>query len=102
MDRGRRHGEVTAAAWWEDGVVAEPAPVSPPAGSAAAPAVAPTGPNGGGKLTPFRPGDPRAAAAGRKGAEVRRARRDVQRGTSLEVAEHLATMRESFDRGELG
>ena len=53
-------------------------------------------------LRPFRAGDGRAVEMGKRSAEVRRAKRAAQRADSLAVSAHLATLRTSFDRGDLG
>jgi len=55
-----------------------------------------------GNLTPFVKGDARAVEAGRKGAAVRRARRDAKASSVREVAAVLTTLRGEFDRGSLG
>lgn len=53
-------------------------------------------------LTPFRKGDPRAAEAGRKGGEARRARRTASVASARAVGKALAEVRATFDRRELG
>jgi hypothetical protein len=56
----------------------------------------------GGKLTPFRKGDPRAAEAGRKGAAARRANRLALASSSAEVRRNLDELRGTLQRGDLG
>ena len=53
-------------------------------------------------LRPFAPGDPRAIAAGRRGAEVRRARRAVDRARTLDVAAELRTLASTYEGASLG
>lgn len=61
-----------------------------------------TTPSRTGGLIPFRKGDGRAAAAGAKGAEVRRARRDAAASSARAVAAVLGEVRDTFDRETLG
>jgi hypothetical protein len=56
----------------------------------------------GGTLRPFVKGDGRAVAAGRKGAETRRAKRAAERAASEQVAGELRRLVGSFDREALG
>jgi hypothetical protein len=53
-------------------------------------------------LRPFVPGDPRAAEAGRKGAETRAAKRAARVTSSRETAAVLRTIVDTFHRGDLG
>jgi hypothetical protein len=57
---------------------------------------------GGGKLHPFRKGDPRAAEYGRKGGEARRARAAAQASSARAVALVLDEVRGTFSRETLG
>lgn len=54
------------------------------------------------QLRPFRKGDSRAAEMGRKGAESRRARRDVTQRSARDAAVALALVADTFDRDDLG
>src|SRR4029453_17347036 len=56
----------------------------------------------GSNLTPFRKGDPRAAAAGRKGGAVRRGQRDARIRTVRGAAQVLDEISATFDRERLG
>src|SRR3982751_1527833 len=54
------------------------------------------------QLSPFRKGDPRAAEAGRKGGEARRARRAATLASAKAAANQLDEVRSRFGREELG
>jgi len=53
-------------------------------------------------LRPFVKGDERARAAAQRSAEVRRAKRDVQRATNEDVAAQLRRLATSHERADLG
>jgi len=53
-------------------------------------------------LTPFRKGEARAAEAGRKGAETRRAQKTSRARSAKEIVKVLDTIVETFDRSRLG
>lgn len=53
-------------------------------------------------LQPFEPGDPRAVAAGKRSAEVRRARGQAERLRKLEPLQVLELVGDSFRRDQLG
>lgn len=56
----------------------------------------------GGTLRPFRKGDGRAAAAGRKGGQTTQRKRAAEHAPGLMVLGDLRTLVAGFDRGELG
>ena len=56
----------------------------------------------GGRLRPFRAGDPRTSEAGRRGVAAREAKRAAMRGDVDAVAAHLRSVAASYDRSELG
>lgn len=62
----------------------------------------PNDPPGRANLRPFHQGDPRAIAAGRKGAMTRQARRAIARGQARDVSETVATLVATHERGILG
>jgi hypothetical protein len=53
-------------------------------------------------LRPFKAGDPRTVAAGRRGVAAREAKRAVARATVQAAAAHLRSVAEVHDREQLG
>jgi hypothetical protein len=53
-------------------------------------------------LKPFAKGDPRAVAAGKKGAEALRARREASSSSGRQVVKVLDTLRDTARREDLG
>lgn len=56
----------------------------------------------GGQLRPFRKGDGRGAAAGRRSAETRSKRRALERAAAADLITELRTLSKLVDRADLG
>src|SRR5262245_22090833 len=56
----------------------------------------------GGRLTPYRKGDGRASAAGKRGAAAREAQRAIARADIVAVSDELRRLAASHHRDELG